>query len=123
MAASTVKLTYPETAKGSQVDEYWGETVADPYQWLESPDAPETQAWVSAQNKVTQQFLATCPDKEPLEARLKEVYNYERFSCPFRRGDRVSAAAVCGQRRSSRTSAAERSIHLNRHCLQLSMCK
>ena len=120
MAASTVKLTYPETAKGSQVDEYWGETVADPYQWLESPDAPETQAWVSAQNKVTQQFLATCPDKEPLEARLKEVYNYERFSCPFRRGDRVSAAtAVAPQQR---TSAAERSIYLARHFLKLDVC-
>lgn len=62
-------------------------SVSDPYSWLEDPDAPSTAAWVRDQNKVTQDFLASCPDKPALEARLKEVYNYERYSCPFRAAD------------------------------------
>lgn len=56
-------------------------------QWLEAPDAAETEAWVKSQNAVTSSFLATCPDKAPLQSRLTELYNFERFSCPFRRGE------------------------------------
>lgn len=36
---------------------------------------------------MTSAFLKECPAKEKLESRLKELYNFERFSCPFRRGD------------------------------------
>ncbi len=80
-------FVYPETKKGSDVDTYHGVEIKDPYRWLEAPDAPETEAWVKAQNAVTSSFLAASPDKAPLVARLTDAYNFERFSCPFRKGD------------------------------------
>ncbi|MGN6678341.1 MAG: hypothetical protein ACTHKL_11175, partial [Streptosporangiaceae bacterium] len=34
---------------GPETDDYHGETVADPYRWLENTNAPETAAWIAAQ--------------------------------------------------------------------------
>lgn len=56
-------LTYPVTKKSSQSDNYHGTTIADPYRWLEDANSAETQAWVTAQNKVTQAYLATIDRK------------------------------------------------------------
>ena len=36
------QLTYPDTARGNQVDTYFGERVVDPYRWLEDDNAPDT---------------------------------------------------------------------------------
>ena len=48
-----MKMTYPETKKGDVVDTYFGTEVKDPYRWLEDDRSPETEAWVTEQNKVT----------------------------------------------------------------------
>lgn len=89
MSSSPSPLAYPATRRSNTVNVHWGTSVADPYDWLEQPDAPETEQWVQKQNGLTHGFLKGCADKAPLEARLKEVYNYERFSCPFRKGNWV----------------------------------
>ena len=81
------KITYPESKKVDQVDDYFGTKVADPYRWLEDENSPETKAWVSAQNAVTFAYLDKIPYRENLKARLTELYNYPRVSAPFRRGD------------------------------------
>jgi len=80
--------TYPGTAKKPQTKNYFGTNVVDNYQWLESPDAAETAAWVESQNKVTNKFLDNCDLRPKLSKQIKEWFNYERFSSPFRRGDR-----------------------------------
>jgi prolyl oligopeptidase len=49
----TVALTYPETRRGDQVDDYFGTQVADPYRWFEDLDSAETAAWVKAQNDIS----------------------------------------------------------------------
>ena len=49
--------TYPSTRKANQTDTYHGVEVADPYRWLEDPNAEETQRWVEAQNEVTFGYL------------------------------------------------------------------
>ena len=51
-------LTYPAAQRGSQVDDYHGTKIADPYRWLEDTDSPETKAWVEAENKLTFGYLA-----------------------------------------------------------------
>jgi len=51
-----MKLTYPSTKKGDQVDEYHGIEVADPYRWLEDDLSKETAAWVTAQNSKQPDF-------------------------------------------------------------------
>ncbi|MEB3883331.1 prolyl oligopeptidase family serine peptidase [Lyngbya sp. CCY1209] len=81
-------LTYPNTRKSDQVDEYHGIKVADPYRWLEDPDSDETRAWVEAQNRVTFGYLETIPARGPLRDRLTKLWNYEKYGIPFKEGDR-----------------------------------
>lgn len=80
------KIKYPETKKVEQVDDYFGVKVADPYRWLEDDNSEETKAWVEAQNKVTNEYLETIPQREMLKNRLTELWNYEKYSAPFKRG-------------------------------------
>src|SRR5438105_2013798 len=64
--------------------------VADPYRWLEQDvrKSKEVADWVAAQNKVTQAYLAAIPERDAIRRRLTELWNYERFSVPFKRGGR-----------------------------------
>ncbi|HVT18806.1 MAG TPA: prolyl oligopeptidase family serine peptidase [Thermoanaerobaculia bacterium] len=87
-AASLARLAYPEAQRLSQVDDYHGVRVADPYRWLEDPDSPQTRAWVEAENRVTGSFLGTAGTREQIRRRLTELWNYERFGVPQRRGNR-----------------------------------
>jgi prolyl oligopeptidase len=81
-------LNYPETRTVDQVDTYHGLAVPDPYRWLEDPHAPESQAWIEAQNQVTFGYLEQLPRRDQLQQRLTELWNYERYGIPFKRGDR-----------------------------------
>jgi prolyl oligopeptidase len=81
-------LAYPPTRQVEQWDTYHGTPVPDPYRWLEDANAPETQAWVEAQNQVTFAYLSRLPAREAIRSRLKELWNYERFGIPFRQGNR-----------------------------------
>jgi prolyl oligopeptidase len=81
-------LNYPVTATVNQVDDYHGTTVADPYRWLEDLDAPETKAWIEAQNQVTFGYLNQIPQRQVIQARLTQLWNYEKFGMPFKHGDR-----------------------------------
>ena len=78
----------PATRATDQADDYHGRRVADPYRWLEDTDSPETAAWVEAQNAVTFAYLTGIPEREPIRRRLTELWNFERFSTPFRRAGR-----------------------------------
>lgn len=80
------KMTYPVTKTVDQVDDYFGTKVADPYRWLEDDRSAETEAWVKAQNAVTFGHLEQIPFREALKKRLMDIYNYPRYSAPFRVG-------------------------------------
>lgn len=77
-------LEYPAALRGDTVDTYHGTEVADPYRWLEDVDAPQTRAWVDAQNRLSLPFLAALPERAALHARLTELWNYERYGVPQR---------------------------------------
>ena len=79
---------YPPTHQGDHVDDYHGTRVADPYRWLEDSDSAATAAWVEAQNELTFAFLEAIPSREPIKARLTELWNYERYTTPSRRPGR-----------------------------------
>ncbi|HEV2131367.1 MAG TPA: prolyl oligopeptidase family serine peptidase [Longimicrobiaceae bacterium] len=87
-ASAGERISYPETRRVDQVDDYHGTRVADPYRWLEDTDSPETAAWVEAQNRVTFGILKSIPEREGIERRLTELWNYERFGVPFKQGGR-----------------------------------
>ncbi|MGB2627403.1 MAG: prolyl oligopeptidase family serine peptidase [Candidatus Acidiferrum sp.] len=85
--ASAQNWNYPVTRKSDQVDDYHGVKVADPYRWLEDDNSAETAAWVKAENLVTFAYLDRISYRAQVKHRLQELYNYAKFSSPFRRGD------------------------------------
>ena len=83
-AQTTTTLTYPAASRGAQVDNYHGVSIADPYRWLEDVDSPATKEWVAAENKLTDSFLASIPQRQAIRTRLTQLWNYERYSAPFK---------------------------------------
>ncbi len=79
-------IKYPDTKKGTQTDVYFGTTVSDPYRWLEDDRAEDTKAWVIEQNKVTNAYLAQIPFRDAIKKRLTELWNYEKYTAPFKEG-------------------------------------
>src|SRR5688572_16583859 len=84
---ATAQLQYPESKKGDVVDDYNGTKVEDPYRWLEDDNSEETKEWVKAQNKVTFDYLNGIPDRAKIKKRLEELWNYPRYSSPYKKGD------------------------------------
>lgn len=87
----SVAVKFPPTKRGNQVDDYHGKQVADPYRWLEDDvrESKEVADWVAAENEVTQEFLRQIPQRQGIEDRLTQLWNYEKIGVPFRDGDRL----------------------------------
>ena len=85
---SSQSLTYPHTHQDNQIDRYHGIEIKDPYRWLENPDSEETKAWVTAQNEVTFGYLEQIPGRDKIKQRITQLWDYEKFGIPFKRGDR-----------------------------------
>ena len=80
-------LPYPDTKKTEISDTYFGTVVSDPYRWLEDDMADDTKAWVTAQNEVTDNYLSQIPYRDAIKNRLKTLWNYEKYSAPFKEGE------------------------------------
>lgn len=80
-------LKYPETRKDSVRNTYFDTTITDEYHWLEDDLSEETGNWVDAQNQVTFGHLEKIPFRKDYKARLEELWNYEKFSAPFKEGE------------------------------------
>lgn len=83
---SQASLPYPPTRKGDVKDVYFGKSVSDPYRWLEDDRSAETTAWVEEQNKVTFGYLSQIPFKDKIRERLSSLWNFEKFTTPFKEG-------------------------------------
>ncbi|MCA9253353.1 MAG: hypothetical protein KDA54_19660, partial [Phycisphaerales bacterium] len=79
---------YPVAHKGDVVDTYHGTKVPDPYRWLEDPDSPESREWIEAENKLTFGYLEGIPQREKIQKRLTELWNYEKYGTPYKQGGR-----------------------------------
>ncbi len=84
--ANSQRLSYPHTRTVDHVDVYHGVEVADPYRWLEDADSDETKAWVKAENEVTFGYLNKIPARKKIRERLTEIWNYEKFGQPQKKG-------------------------------------
>lgn len=87
MAENKTGNTYPETKKVEHTDTYFGQNVSDPYRWLEDDMAADTKDWVQRQVAYTNDYLAKIPFREEIRQQLKEIWNYERVSAPWKEGD------------------------------------
>ena len=83
---SQLEIKYPETKKVNQTDDYFGVKIEDPYRWLENTDSPEVKSWVEEQNKVTFSYLEQIPYRNKIKQRLTEIWNYPKYSQPFKAG-------------------------------------
>lgn len=87
-AVPPVSLEYPPSKRGDTQDTFHGVVVADPYRWLEDNDSEATKSWIETQNTFTDAHLTTLPTRAGLKKRLTELWNYERFSLPVKKGNR-----------------------------------
>ncbi len=84
---SQTKLDYPATKKVDVQDNYFGTIVKDPYRWLEDDTSAAVKEWVKEENKVTFGYLDKIPYREKIKQRLEKLWNYPKYSTPFKGGD------------------------------------
>lgn len=83
-------LKYPATPKEDVSEVLHGTKVSDPYRWLEEDvrQSKRVADWVAAENEVTFGYLERIPEREPIKKMLTKLWNYEKFSAPFKAGGR-----------------------------------
>jgi len=88
--AQETNIVYPVTKTVDQIDEFHGTKVEDPYRWLEDDvrTSKDVAAWVESQNAVTFDFLKSIPQRDTIQKRMTELWNYEKIGAPFKRGGR-----------------------------------
>ncbi|KAJ8680862.1 hypothetical protein QAD02_016649 [Eretmocerus hayati] len=80
---------YPEVRRDETAcDTYHGTKVPDPYNWLEDPDSEETKAFVDAQNAIAEPYINACPKRQVIHDRLKQLWDYPKYSCPMKQGNK-----------------------------------
>ena len=79
---TSLGLAYPPTSRGEDVELLHGESIPDPYRWLENGDDPKTQGWTAEQNALTEGLLETVPGRERIRERLDELLSIGALSAP-----------------------------------------
>jgi prolyl oligopeptidase len=65
-----------------------GVEIIDPYRWLEDQNAPETRAWIEAQNRYTRSLLDVRQERKSLSEQLARLLKIETISTPVEAGGR-----------------------------------
>ena len=87
MPLPLMKVNYPETKTIDHTDNYFDSIVPDPYRWLEDDRSTETGEWVKSQNDVSFDYLNKIPFRGAIRERLAKLWDYEKYSAPFKEGD------------------------------------
>ena len=83
-----VHVPPPQTERHEVVETLHGVEIRDPYRWLEDQDAPQTRAWIGAQNAHTDTLLKPLPGRDEVEALAATVLEVEAIGLPNERGGR-----------------------------------
>ena len=73
------QLSYPQTKKVDQVDDYFGTKIQDPYRWLENDTARDTKEWVKTQQVFTENYMSHIPYRSLIHQHLGKILNYTRY--------------------------------------------
>jgi prolyl oligopeptidase len=83
---SQEKFKYPIPKKVDVTDDYFGTKVSDPYRWMEDLESPELKEWIDKENILTSDFIGKIPFREKMKNRLTDIWNYVKYSDPFKAG-------------------------------------
>ena len=61
--------------------------VDDPYRYMEDTQSPQVKAWVDAQNKLTDQFLAQCDTRDKFKKTITDNWNFPKIGIPSKHGE------------------------------------
>jgi prolyl oligopeptidase len=86
LATTGHMLSYPTASRESVVADYHGVKIPDPYRWMEDIDSPATRQWVEAEGKLSRDYLNAIPGRDSIAERLRQIWNYERWSPPQHHG-------------------------------------
>ena len=82
------KWNYPTVRRDDQfVEKIHGVDVPDPYRWLEDENAEEVKQFAKEQQNFTMSYIEQAPNRQQIKEKLTDLWNYPKFSCPFKRGD------------------------------------
>ena len=75
--------TYPAAGRTDVCDVFYGDTVEDPYRWMENDTSAEVASWVREENALTRSYLDAIPFRAALKERLTDLYKVSRstLSC------------------------------------------
>ena len=78
----------PSTRVEAVRDTLHGVVIEDPYRWLEDKNAPDTRAWIDAENAYTDALLGPLPGHDRVHARLEQLMKIDSQGIPFERSGR-----------------------------------
>lgn len=88
--AEEVRIPEPPATEKDPVEEtLHGETIVDPYRWLEDQQSERTRAWIEEQNRYTDSVLEQLESRTALEEMVSDFLVKEDVSVPRIRGDRL----------------------------------
>lgn len=81
---------YPVAPRDGLVEHRFGDTVADPWRWLEGDlhHDPAVAAWVGSENALSRSYLDSLPGRAGFAQSLRTLYDFPRFSLPRKAGQR-----------------------------------
>lgn len=84
------RSAYPETRSDGLVEQVFGQRVADPYRWLEADPRSDAQvaSWMARQNALSAGYLAKLPQRDAFAARIRSLFDFERYGLPRKAGSR-----------------------------------
>jgi len=88
VAPAAARPAYPPSRVEVVSDTLHGVVVDDPYRWLEDQAAPETRAWIDAQNSFRESLMADVPGLPAMTARFAQLLKVDAMGTPFERGGR-----------------------------------
>src|SRR5437868_5723058 len=83
------KWTYPAAQREAVQEARFDRTLEDPYRWLESSDSPETQTWIQAENRLSEQYFSQGRVRDSLQKRLTQLLDVDQVHPPQSAGKRL----------------------------------
>lgn len=78
-------MKIPKTVKNDLVEILHGQSVSDPYRWLENVESKDVQDWLDEQNSYTRSILDKLPNRENLKEEFEKLFREETIGMPHSR--------------------------------------